>query len=111
MSKEIMVRLELGSASVMFMAEGVAYNPDVADDMVKRAQQSLKYAVDLAVTTGIPEGYLDLEDDDDVCTCDDEDCECEAGECECKNSGDGEPTQMTEREYIEKILRGLDDGN
>lgn len=110
MSKEIMVRLELGSASVMFMAEGVAYNPDVADDMVKRAQQSLQVAVDMAVNMGVPDGWTELEDDD-ACTCDDEDCECVEGECECSDTPRKPPRQLTEREFIDKILRGLDDGN
>ena len=105
-----MVRIDLGSASVMFMAEGVAYNPDVADDMVRRAQQSLQYAVDMAINMGVPQGWDEL-DDDDACQCDDEECECVEGECECKDTGNDSVRQLTDREFLEKLMKGLEDGN
>jgi hypothetical protein len=110
MSKEIMVRIDLGSASVMFMAEGVAYNPDVADDMVRRAQQSLQYAVDMAISMGFPQGWDEL-DDEDACQCDIEDCDCTEGECECSTSSNDPVRQLTDREFLEKLMKGLEDGN
>jgi len=110
MSKEIMVRIDLGSASVTFMAEGVAYNPDVADDMVRRAQQSLQYAVDMAINMGIPQGWDEL-DDDDECECDNEECEGADGDCECPPSEDDAVRQLTDREFLEKLMKGLTDGD
>ena len=108
MSKEIMVRIDLGSASVTFMAEGVAYNPDVADDMVRRAQQSLQYAVDMAINMGIPQGWDEL---DDGCQCDNEECDCADGDCECPPSEDDTVRQLTVREFLEKLMKGLTDGD
>jgi|SRR6056300_876258 len=110
MSKEMMVRLELGAASVVMMSEGVAYSPDVADDMMRRATEALKSSVQMAVEDGIP--VIDDEVSkyfDDLCTCDDEDCECEGGDdCECD---DAEEEMLTERQFIERLMKGLVDGD
>ena len=108
MPKEMMIRLSLGEADVLMMAEGVSYNPDIADDMVKKAQESLHKAVKLAVEVGIPVPDDTRSEDDDSCGCD-EDCEnCDGfcDDCECE-----QPDELTDREFIEKLLKGLTDGD
>ena len=108
MPREMMIRLSLGEADVLMMAEGVSYNPDIADDMVKKAQESLEKAVKLAVEVGIPVPDDTRSEDDDSCGCD-EDCEnCDGfcDDCECER-----PDELTDREFIEKLLKGLTDGD
>ena len=111
MSREMMIRLSLGEADVLMMAEGVSYNPDIADDMVKKAQESLCVAVNLAVDVGIPvpddASSMFIEEDED-CECDEdcENCDGSCDECECES-----PDEMTDREFIEKLLKGLTDGD
>jgi len=108
MPREMMIRLSLGEADVLMMAEGVSYNPDIADDMVKKAQESLQKAVKLAVDVGIPVPDDTKSEDDDACGCE-EDCEnCDGfcDDCECE-----QPDELTDREFIEKLLKGLTDGD
>jgi hypothetical protein len=108
MPREMMIRLSLGEADVLMMAEGVSYNPDIADDMVKKAQESLQKAVKLAVEVGIPVPDDTKSEDDDACGCE-EDCEnCDGfcDDCECE-----QPDELTDREFIEKLLKGLTDGD
>lgn len=109
MPREMMIRLSLGEADVLMMAEGVSYNPDIADDMVKKAQESLEKAVKLAVEVGIPVPDDTKSDwDDDSCNCDDDcdDCDGNSDDCECER-----PSELTDREFIEKLLKGLTDGD
>jgi len=60
-NKDIAIRMSWGEFSIQLVAEGSSWNPDVANDLVKRATESFKDGIN----TLMEQGLLDVEDVDD----------------------------------------------
>lgn len=64
-SKNIMARVIFGDLRVELTAEGASWNPDVADDLIKRVNHLWKSSLESMIETGTWEDSSVLIDDDD----------------------------------------------
>ena len=65
--KDIVMRVGVGEVYAMMVAEGSAWSPDVAKDMVSRLDELWRNAIETAVDAGlIDTSPLPLDDDDDL---------------------------------------------
>lgn len=62
-SKNIMARVVYGDLRVELTAEGVSWNPDVADDLIKRVNGLWKASLEAMQETGAWENAV-VDDDD-----------------------------------------------
>ena len=71
--KDIVMRVGVGEVYAMMVAEGSAWSPDVAKDMVSRLDELWRNSIESAVDAGlIDTSPLPLDDDDDDDLDDDE---------------------------------------
>jgi hypothetical protein len=61
-SKDAMIRIAYGELYVQMVAEGHAGNPDVLDDMTRRAIDAFRQAAQAVVETGIMD--VDVEEEE-----------------------------------------------
>ena len=65
--KDLVACIEFGELRVDLRAEGTPYNPDVLDDLVRRASDLWTNAVRIAIDTGLMDrAVLDEDEDEDV---------------------------------------------
>jgi hypothetical protein len=62
-TKDAVIRIGFGMLYVQIMAEGHAGNPDVLDDMTRRAITAFKEAATAVVESGLNEAILDGEEE------------------------------------------------
>jgi len=64
MSKNIMARVVYGDLRVELTAEGVSWNPDVADDLIKRVNSLWRSSLEAMQETGAWEEAVAVDEDD-----------------------------------------------
>jgi hypothetical protein len=62
-SKNIMGRVVYGDLRVELVAEGASWNPDVADDMIKRLNGMWRASLESMIETGTWEHDVPVEED------------------------------------------------
>jgi hypothetical protein len=61
-TKDAVIRIGFGALYVQIMAEGHAGNPDVLDDMTRRAINAFKEAATAVVESGLNESLVEDEE-------------------------------------------------
>jgi len=61
-TKDAVIRIGFGSLYVQIMAEGHAGNPDVLDDMTRRAINAFKEAATAVVESGLNDALVEDEE-------------------------------------------------
>ena len=62
MSRDVAMTVQYGELRVQIIAESVSWNPDVADDMIRRATDLWRNAIEELAQFGI----FEIPDDDDL---------------------------------------------
>lgn len=62
-TKDAMIRIAYGELYVQMVAEGHAGNPDVMDDLTRRAIDAFRQAAQAVVETGIMDADVEIDDE------------------------------------------------